>query len=188
MTAVTLVVAMARNGVIGRDNALPWRLPEDLKHFKAVTIGKPVLMGRKTFESIGGVLDGRDVIVVTRSGEAPAAGVFVAPTVFDGVRPTMRVFREEIFGPVLSVVRFGDEAEAIALANDTMYGLANSVWTKNIDTALRVTKALRSGLVWVNTTLDNGPQMPFGGVKASGGRLITIFASVRHCAKIESRP
>ena len=53
---VSLVVAMARNHVIGRDNALPWRLPEDLKHFKAVTMGKPVLMGRKTFESIGKVV------------------------------------------------------------------------------------------------------------------------------------
>jgi betaine-aldehyde dehydrogenase len=97
-----------------------------------------------------------------------ASGIFVAPTVFDEVRPRMRVFREEIFGPVLSVVRFGDVEEAIALANDTTYGLANSVWTKNVDTALRVTRALRSGTVWVNTTIDGGPQMPFGGVKASG--------------------
>ena len=66
MPAVSLVVAMARNRVIGRDNALPWRLPEDLRHFKAVTLGKPVLMGRRTFESIGRPLPGRTNLVLTR--------------------------------------------------------------------------------------------------------------------------
>lgn len=97
-----------------------------------------------------------------------ADGVFVAPTIFDGVRPQMRIFREEIFGPVLSVTRFGDVDEAIALANDSSFGLGNSVWTKDIDKALRVARELRSGLVWVNTTIDGGPQLPFGGVKSSG--------------------
>jgi betaine-aldehyde dehydrogenase len=97
-----------------------------------------------------------------------ARGVFVEPTILDGVQPHMKVFRDEIFGPVLSVVRFADAEEAIALANDTTYGLANSVWTKNVDTALEMTRALRAGTVWVNTTIDGGPQMPFGGVKASG--------------------
>ena len=95
-------------------------------------------------------------------------GIFVEPTIFDDVRPEMKIFREEIFGPVLSVARFADVQEAVALANDTSYGLANSVWTKNVDTALTVTRALRSGTVWINTTIDGGPQMPFGGVKASG--------------------
>lgn len=103
-----------------------------------------------------------------RLGGEHAAGVFVEPTIFDGVQPHMTVFREEIFGPVLSVTRFGKIDEAIALANDTTYGLANSVWTKSIDTALRVSRSLRSGTVWVNTTIDGGPQMPFGGLKASG--------------------
>jgi dihydrofolate reductase len=73
---VSLVVAMARNGVIGRDNGLPWgRLPEDLKHFKAVTLGKPVLMGRKTFESIGRPLPGRTNLVLTRDRAWKAEGV-----------------------------------------------------------------------------------------------------------------
>jgi dihydrofolate reductase len=73
---VALVVAMARNGVIGRDNGLPWgRLPEDLKHFKAVTLGKPVLMGRKTFESIGKPLPGRTNRVLTRDQGWKAEGV-----------------------------------------------------------------------------------------------------------------
>lgn len=97
-----------------------------------------------------------------------AKGIFVEPTICDGVRPHMKVFREEIFGPVLSVVRFGDFDEAATLANDTQYGLAHSVWTKDLDTAVRMTRSLHTGTVWVNTTIDGGPQMPFGGVRASG--------------------
>jgi betaine-aldehyde dehydrogenase len=97
-----------------------------------------------------------------------ADGAFVAPTIFDGVRPDMTVFREEIFGPVLSVIRFADEEEAITLANDTTYGLANAVWTKDVDVAMRVARSMRSGTVWVNTSTDVGPQMPYGGVKGSG--------------------
>jgi betaine-aldehyde dehydrogenase len=99
---------------------------------------------------------------------AHADGLFVAPTVFDGVRPDMRLFREEIFGPVMAVTRFTTVDEAIALANDTVYGLGNSVWTKDLDTAVRMTRELRSGTVYVNTTIDAPPQMPFGGMKASG--------------------
>ena len=79
MPLVSLVVAMARNHVIGRDNGLPWRLPADLKHFKAVTWGKPVLMGRKTFESIGKPLPGRTNLVLTRDrGWRAPGGVLVA--------------------------------------------------------------------------------------------------------------
>ena len=78
MTAIALVVAVADNGVIGRGGALPWHLPDDLKHFRAVTLGKPVLMGRRTFDSIGKPLPGRRNLVLSRSGLAggtPAAGV-----------------------------------------------------------------------------------------------------------------
>lgn len=74
---VSLVVAMARNHVIGRDNTLPWRLPEDLRHFKAVTLGKPVLMGRKTFESIGRPLPGRTNLVLTRDPAWKSDGAVV---------------------------------------------------------------------------------------------------------------
>jgi dihydrofolate reductase len=77
---VSLVVAVARNGVIGRDNDLPWRLPDDLKHFKAITLGKPVVMGRRTFESIGRPLPGRENRVVSRRPgfEAPGCRVFAS--------------------------------------------------------------------------------------------------------------
>src|SRR5271170_3928754 len=78
---VSLIVAMAQNGVIGRDNALPWRLPEDLKRFKAFTLGKTILMGRKTYESIGRPLPGRANLVLTRDRNWIAAGVTVVHSV-----------------------------------------------------------------------------------------------------------
>ena len=78
---VSLIVAMAQNGVIGRDNALPWRLPKDLRRFKASTIGKPILMGRKTFESIGRPLPGRANLVLTRDRGWFAHGVIVVHSV-----------------------------------------------------------------------------------------------------------
>ena len=78
---VTMIVAMAENRVIGRNNQLPWYLPNDLKYFKAVTMGKPVIMGRKTYDSIGRPLPGRPNIVVTRNRAWQQPGVTVAPTV-----------------------------------------------------------------------------------------------------------
>ncbi|WP_336799231.1 aldehyde dehydrogenase family protein [Kaistia sp. MMO-174] len=99
---------------------------------------------------------------------AQADGLFVQPTIFDNVTRDMTIFREEIFGPVLSIIRFKDQDEAVRLANDTAYGLASSLWTKNFDTAHQITPKLRSGSVWINTTIDGAPQMPFGGYKASG--------------------
>lgn len=102
------------------------------------------------------------------TGDEYRNGFFVQPTIFDQVDPSMKIFQEEIFGPVLSVTRFKDINEAISLANSVTYGLGNSVWTKDIDKALTVSRALRSGSVWVNTLLDIVPQLPFGGYKASG--------------------
>ena len=82
---IVFVVAVAENGVIGRDNAMPWHLKSDLKRFKAITIGKPIIMGRKTYESIGRPLPGRTNIVVTRDADYRAAGAVVA-TSFDVAR------------------------------------------------------------------------------------------------------
>jgi betaine-aldehyde dehydrogenase len=104
----------------------------------------------------------------SRIGGELAEGCFLEPTIFDGVEPGMRIFDEEIFGPVLSAVRFTGLEQAVELANLTPYGLGSSVWTKNLDTALRMTQRLRAGTVWVNTALDTAPQMPFGGVGDSG--------------------
>jgi betaine-aldehyde dehydrogenase len=102
------------------------------------------------------------------TGSSYDNGAFVAPTIFDDVRPEMEIFQEEIFGPVLTVSRFGSKDEAIEEANAVRYGLANSVWTKNLDTAMLVSRALRSGTVWVNCTIEVYPQTPFGGYKESG--------------------
>jgi acyl-CoA reductase-like NAD-dependent aldehyde dehydrogenase len=95
-------------------------------------------------------------------------GLFVAPTILDEVKVENPAFQQEIFGPVLTVSRFGSVDEAIKLANAVDYGLANTVWSKDIDTALSVGRALRSGTVWINTTIDGAPQLPGGGVKSSG--------------------
>jgi len=81
MVPITLVAALAENGVIGRDNGLPWRLKSDMVHFRAITMGKPVLMGRKTFLSIGRPLPGRTTIVVSRDGGFAAPGIVVAASV-----------------------------------------------------------------------------------------------------------
>ncbi len=85
MSVVTLVVARAENGVIGRDGGLPWHLPEDLKHFKAVTMGAPMIMGRKTFESLPGLLPGRRHIVLTRDPDWQAQGAEVVPDVASAI-------------------------------------------------------------------------------------------------------
>lgn len=95
-------------------------------------------------------------------------GQFVEPTIFVDVTPQMRIAREEVFGPVLSIMGFDDEAQALKMANDTIYGLAAGVWTKDMGRALRMSKALEAGTVWVNTYRAVSYMMPFGGMKHSG--------------------
>jgi len=83
---IVLVAAVSENGVIGRDSGMPWHLPDDLKHFKALTLGKPVLMGRRTFDSIGRPLPGRTNLVLTRSRDWSVAGVTVVPDLEAAIR------------------------------------------------------------------------------------------------------
>ena len=97
-----------------------------------------------------------------------SGGYFVAPTIFDGVRNDMSIAREEIFGPVLSTIPFDTEEEAIRLANETAYGLAASVYTRDLDAAFRVARALRAGTVGVNAYSEGDITTPFGGYKQSG--------------------
>lgn len=101
-------------------------------------------------------------------GDGYDAGLFLEPTVLADVAADSATFQEEIFGPVLAVTPFGTVDEAVELANGVRYGLANTVWTKNIDTAHAVTMRLKSGTVYLNTTIEGAPQMSFGGYKASG--------------------
>jgi gamma-glutamyl-gamma-aminobutyraldehyde dehydrogenase len=99
---------------------------------------------------------------------AETGGSFLRPTVFDQVDPGMRLAREEIFGPVLSVLTFDDLDEAVRLANATEYGLAAGLWTSDLSTAHRVSRALRAGTVWVNCYEEGDLTVPFGGMKQSG--------------------
>lgn len=103
-------------------------------------------------------------------------GSYIAPTLFSGVTPDMAIARDEIFGPVLASFAFDTMEEAIHLANDTVYGLAASVWSKNIDTALTVSRRVRAGRFWVNCIMAGGPEMPLGGFKQSGwGREAGVY-------------
>jgi betaine-aldehyde dehydrogenase len=97
-----------------------------------------------------------------------AKGNFVEPTIFDDVKPNMRIAKEEIFGPVLSVIPFDTEEEAVRLANDSVYGLAAAVWTQNITKGIRVIRELRAGITWINTYHPTYNEMPWGGYKQSG--------------------
>jgi len=108
--------------------------------------------------------------IAAGGGRAPEAGegYFFRPTLIAGAEPSMRVAQEEIFGPVLTVIAFDDEADAIAKANDTQYGLAGYLWTNDVGRALRVANALEAGMVWVNSENVRHLPTPFGGSKASG--------------------
>jgi len=112
--------------------------------------------------------EGARCLVGGAQSRLESGGYFVEPTVFDGVANHMKIAREEIFGPVMSILRFKTEAEAIALANDSPYGLQASVWSDNINRAHRVARALRAGTVHVNQYDEDDITVPFGGFKQSG--------------------
>ena len=98
----------------------------------------------------------------------PGPGHFIGPVLFTGVRPGMRIEQEEVFGPVLSVIRFDEEDELLAAVNGTDYGLSGSVWTRDIQTSLRIAKGIDSGQVGINVHAAMSPETPFGGNRQSG--------------------
>ncbi|RKF59427.1 Aldehyde dehydrogenase [Golovinomyces cichoracearum] len=95
-------------------------------------------------------------------------GFFVTPTIFTGVKPHMKIFREEVFGPFVVITSFQTEEEALKIANNTTYGLGSAVFTKDITRAHRVARRIESGMVWINSSNDSDYRVPFGGVKQSG--------------------
>jgi aldehyde dehydrogenase (NAD+) len=111
---------------------------------------------------------GEGAQLVCGGGVPEGEGFFVEPTVFTGVTGDMRLAREEVFGPVAAVFGFDTEEEAVRLANDTEYGLAGGVWTRDLQRGLRMARAVRAGTVWLNAYRVQDAAVPFGGTKASG--------------------
>jgi 4-guanidinobutyraldehyde dehydrogenase/NAD-dependent aldehyde dehydrogenase len=112
--------------------------------------------------------DGAKLLAGGKRTLIETGGTYVEPTIFDGVTNAMKIAQEEIFGPVLSVIAFDTAEEAIAIANDTPYGLAAGIWTSDISKAHKTARAVRAGSVWVNQYDGGDMTAPFGGFKQSG--------------------
>jgi gamma-glutamyl-gamma-aminobutyraldehyde dehydrogenase len=122
-------------------------------------------------------------------GDAPRdleAGAYVNPTLFTGVRNDMTIAREEIFGPVAAIIPFDSAEEAIAIANDTIYGLAAGVWTRDVDTAFRLVREIEAGVIWVNSFDEGDMTQPFGGYKQSGNARDKCFDSIKSYTQTKS--
>ncbi len=150
---------------------------------KQVKLGQPLdpetrmgpLVSREQYDRVKGYLKvaKEEGVTVKAGGEAATEGelrkgYFVKPTVFTGVKNSMRIAQEEIFGPVVSAIPFKDENDAVLQGNQTVYGLAAGVWTKDVSKAHKVARALKAGTVWINCYGQIDPTSPFGGYKQSG--------------------
>jgi betaine-aldehyde dehydrogenase len=165
----------ARSRILVQRSALE-RFMELLEHHvKALRVGDPLdeatqmgpLISAAQRESVASFLDGQAPIAFR--GSAPGgAGFWFAPTVLAPVQPSDRVAQEEVFGPIAAVIAFDDEADAVRLANDTIYGLSGSIWTRDGARALRVARAVQTGVLSINANTSVRVSTPFGGFKQSG--------------------
>jgi acyl-CoA reductase-like NAD-dependent aldehyde dehydrogenase len=165
----------ARSRILVQDSALE-RFMELLGDaVRAIAVGDPLdertqmgpLISAEQRASVGSFLDGEAPIAIR--GSAPEGpGFWFPPTVLAPVRPDARAAREEIFGPIAAIIPFADEADAVRLANDTIYGLSGSVWTRDGARALRMTRAIETGVISVNSNTSVRVTTPFGGFKQSG--------------------
>lgn len=155
--------------VVERVSALAIKMPLGSGFDPAAKLG-PLVSGAQRQRVLGlieaGLADGATAVAGGRAPERQ--GYFVEPTILTGTTPSMRVVREEVFGPVLVAVPFDDPDEAVALANDTGYGLSASLYSKDISTVHRLIPRLEAGTVFVNAPVRTDPNLPFGGVKHSG--------------------
>ena len=147
---------------------------------KRVKVGDPLdpatqvgaIITPQHLEKIGTFVDGASKAgaSVALGGSALDLGLgqFMAPTILSGVQPDMAVAREEVFGPVLSVLTFETTEEAIRIANAIDYGLSAGVWSRDFDTCLTIGRKVRAGTVWMNTFMDGASELPFGGYRQSG--------------------
>lgn len=140
--------------------------------FEESTFQGPQVTKTQYERVLGYIASAREEGATIALGGEPAPqkgkGFFIHPTVFTDVKPTMKIFREEIFGPCVSVIKFKTEEEAIAIANDTTYGLGSALFTRNLAKAHRVAAEIEAGMVWINSSNDSDVRIPFGGVKQSG--------------------
>jgi gamma-glutamyl-gamma-aminobutyraldehyde dehydrogenase len=142
------------------------------------------LVSKAHFDKVSSFLkDVKSENLTVAHGGQTLDGRYIEPTVVDAVGPQSRLFREEIFGPILSVTTFKTIAEAVALANDTNYGLTASVYTANLKNAIRLSREIRAGVVTVNCFGEGDASTPFGGYKESGfgGRDKSVFAHDNYC-------
>ncbi|KAJ4414198.1 mitochondrial aldehyde dehydrogenase [Neurospora sp. IMI 360204] len=140
--------------------------------FEESTFHGPQVTKAQYERVLGYIKAGKEEGATVMLGGEPAPqngkGFFVAPTVFTNVKPTMKIFKEEIFGPCVTITSFKSEEEALTLANDSMYGLGAALFTKDLTRAHRVAREIEAGMVWVNSSNDSDFRIPFGGVKQSG--------------------